>query len=56
METLYRIEEFSTTGWNLIESHQQRLTKDVCKQQLEFYIESGYNPNHLRAVPDNVSE
>jgi len=56
METLYRIEEFSTTGWSLIETHQRQLNKEHCKQQLELYIQSGYNPNHLRAVPDNVSE
>jgi len=52
MEQLYRIEDYSTTGWSLIEPHQRKLTKEECRQQLEIYIESGYNPNHLRAVPD----
>jgi hypothetical protein len=52
METLYRIEEFSTTGWNLIEEHQRKLTKENCKHQLDVYLQNGVNPNHLRAVPD----
>jgi ribulose bisphosphate carboxylase small subunit len=51
--SLYRIEELSTTGWNLIESHQIQLTREQCKNQLEFYISQGYNPNLLRAVSDD---
>jgi hypothetical protein len=51
--SLYRIEECSTTGWNLIEPHQVQLTKEDCKKQLESYIEQGYNPNLLRAVSDD---
>lgn len=51
--SLYRIEEMSTTGWNLIESHQIQLTKEECKEQLELYIAQGHNPNSLRAVSDD---
>jgi hypothetical protein len=50
---LYRIEELCTTGWELIDTHQVKLTKEQCKEQLERYIAEGYNPNTLRAVSDN---
>jgi hypothetical protein len=53
MTQLYRIEEFCTTGWQLIDTHQVQLTKEQCKEQLELYIAEGKNPNALRAVPDN---
>ena len=54
MSQLYRIEELVTSGWVLIESQSQKLTKEQCKEQLEFYISQGHNPNTLRAVPDNA--
>lgn len=53
MEKLYRIEEFGTTGWSLIDSDKKNLTKEQCSEALMMYIDSGYNPNTLRAVPDN---
>jgi len=53
MEKLYRIEELCTTGWELIDPEKVKLTREECKQQLDIYIESGYNPNALRAVIDN---
>ena len=53
MTQLYRIEELCTSGWELIEPQQVQLTKEQCKEQLERYIEKGYNPNALRAVYDN---
>jgi hypothetical protein len=52
-ETLYRIEEFCTTGWELIESNQVKLTRQQCIEQIHSYIAAGHNPNHLRAVVDN---
>jgi hypothetical protein len=51
-ETLYRIEEYCTTGWALIDSHQVKLTKEQCKEQLDMYLAQGHNPQYLRAVPD----
>ena len=47
-ETLYRIEEFDTTGWVLISKKDQHLTKEQCKKKLSAYIGEGYNPNRLR--------
>lgn len=52
MDKLYRIEELSTTGWSLIDPHQTKLTKEKCSEELEKYIAAGYNPNAMRAVPD----
>jgi len=52
MEKLYRIEEFSTTGWSMVEDTDCKLTKDQAKQRLEDLMAEGYNPNRLRAVPD----
>ena len=51
-ETLYRIEELSTSGWNVVESWDVKLTKDQAKQRLEELIAEGYNPSRLRAIVD----
>jgi len=53
MENLYRIEEYFTNGWELIDESASKLTKDQCDQRLQEYLERGYNPNCLRAVRDN---
>ena len=52
-ETLYRIEELVTSGWVLVDSEHQQLTREQAKEKLGLLIESGFNPNHLRAIPDN---
>jgi len=48
-ETLYKIEEYCTTGWELVEG---KLNRDQAKQKLNELISEGYNPNDLRATPD----
>lgn len=53
MTQTYRIEELSTTGWDLIEPHQCKLTKEQCKEQLDYYMSEGLSPDSLRVVPDN---
>lgn len=52
MEPLYRIEELCTSGWTLIDSNMKQLTKEQCMEKLQVYIDSGHNPNALRAVID----
>ena len=52
-ETLYRIEEFCTTGWELIGQYDVKLTKEQCQERLNYYIAEGRNPKHLRASVDN---
>ena len=38
MEVLYRIEEFNTTGWELINEHEVQLTREVCAQHIQNYM------------------
>jgi hypothetical protein len=52
MENLYRIEELATTGWELMSENEVQLTKEVCSQHLQNYINQGMNPNLLRVVID----
>lgn len=51
-QQLYKIEELCTVGWVLIDSHQVKLTKEQCKEQLEMYLNEGRSPDSLRVVPD----
>jgi hypothetical protein len=53
MTQLYRIQELTTTGWELIEEDAVQLTKEQCDLRLNDYLSSGYPPNRLRAVYDN---
>jgi len=50
---LYRIEEFTTVGWTLIDDNAKKLNKQQASQMLEQYLSLGCNPNALRAIPDN---
>lgn len=50
---LYRIEEFTTVGWTLIDDKAKKLNKQQASQMLEQYLSLGCNPNALRAIPDN---
>jgi len=52
MEVLYRIEEFNTTGWELIDENEIQLTKEVCSQHVQGYINQGISPDRLRVVVD----
>jgi len=56
MEKLYRIEELTTEGWTLIDNKARQLNKVDCDQKLQIYVESGVNPNRMRAVPDTGME
>lgn len=53
MTQLYRIEELFTNGWELIDESATQLTKEQCDDKIQYYLGCGYNPNYLRAVPDN---
>jgi hypothetical protein len=53
MEKLYRIEEFGTTGWELIEHDACKLTKIQTTQKLESFLGQGYSPERIRAVSDD---
>ena len=50
---LWKIIILETTGWNNIEeSNCVKLTKEQCTDRIESLLAEGYNPNHIRAVPD----
>ena len=51
-ERLYRIEELSTSGWELFDSDYCQLTREQAKNKLDQLIADGYNPNRLRATID----
>ena len=50
MASFYRIEELTTEGWTLIENQAAKVTKERCDELLVQYVNSGSNPNRLRAV------
>ena len=54
MATTYSIEEYNTTGWELILPFKG-LSKEEAKIRLDDLIREGYNPNRLRAQPDGHS-
>ena len=53
-EKLYRVEEFVTTGWEVVPGNSTKLNKDQAKALLEELIGEGTNPSRLRAVPDTT--
>ena len=53
MENTYRIEEYSTMGWSLIDHDAQKMPRSIAEQRLNRYIELGHNPEYLRVVVDN---
>jgi len=50
METLYRIEELCTTGWEAVNEH---LTRSEASERIEDLISQGLNPNYIRATREN---
>ncbi len=48
----YRIEEFSTVGWELIDKGDRQLSKQRASERLEYWIAEGVSPDRLRAVHD----
>ena len=54
-EKLYRVEEFVTTGWEVVPGNSTKLNKEQAKVLLEELINEGTTPNRLRAIPDTTS-
>lgn len=52
-EALYRIEEQTTSGWNLVDPRDTKLTKEQAKQRINELIADEYNPNRLRVVRES---
>jgi len=50
---LWKIIIFETTGWNDIEEPNcVKLSKEQCADRIESLLAEGYNPNHIKAIPD----
>jgi predicted RNA-binding protein len=49
-EKLYRIEEFFTTGWEIVEEH---LTRSEASRRLESLMNDGISPTRLRATRED---
>lgn len=52
-QQLYKIVHASTNDWDIISPEARKLTKEQCNILLKNLIDEGFNPNHLRAIPDN---
>lgn len=53
MDKLYRIEEFVTSGWELVSEQDVRLTKEQAQERLNHYLRiDGHNPETLRVSLD----
>jgi hypothetical protein len=48
-QKFYKIWQLYTTGWEVID---RKLTKEECDLRLREYVDSGENPNSLKATPD----
>ena len=49
----WKILHNDTIGWTPMEEPGcEKLTKERCQERLEELMREGYNPNHLRAIPD----
>lgn len=54
MENLYRIEEYSTVGWELIDPSAVKLPRHIAEERLNRLMDLGHNPIYLRVVVDNA--
>jgi len=53
MENLYKIEEYTTTGWGLIEKDAIKLPRHIAEEKINRLMAMGHNPNYLRVIVDN---
>ena len=52
MSRKYRVEQYFTTGWSIVDKDAIKPTKDQAKSILEKLMMEGVNPDELRAIPD----
>ena len=52
MSRKYRVEQYFTTGWGVVDERAIKLSKDEAKKVLENLLAEGVNPNDIRAIPD----
>tara|TARA_Y100000816_G_scaffold255772_1_gene208807 strand:- start:93 stop:251 length:159 start_codon:yes stop_codon:yes gene_type:complete len=52
MSRKYRVEQYYTTGWSVVDREAIKLSKDEARKWLEIKLSEGVNPDELRAIPD----
>ena len=52
MSRKYRVEQYFTTGWSVVDEKAIKLTKDEAKKVLQNLMNEVVNPDLLRAIPD----
>ena len=52
MSRKYRVEQYFTTGWGVVDERAIKLTKDEARKVLVNLLAEGVNPNDIRAIPD----
>ena len=52
MSRKYRVEQYFTTGWGVVDEKAIKLTKDEARKVLENLLKEGVNPDAIRAIPD----
>ena len=52
MSREYRVEQYYTTGWSIVDREAIKLSKDEARKWLEIKLAEGVNPDELRAIPD----
>ena len=52
MSRKYRVEQYFTTGWSIVDKEAIKLSKDEARKWLERMLAEGVNPDELRAIPD----
>ena len=52
MSRKYRVEQYFTTGWGVVDERAIKLTKDEARKVLENLLSEGVNPDDIRAIPD----
>ena len=52
MSSKYRVEQYYTTGWSIVDREAIKLSKDEARKWVEIKLAEGVNPDELRATPD----
>ena len=52
-QKLYKVLEFTTTGWEVPGDEFRKLTKEVASERIEYLLSEGTSPNRIKAVPDD---
>ena len=52
MSRKYRVEQYYTTGWSIVDKEAIKLSKDEARKWLESKLAEGVSPDDLRAIPD----